>query len=82
PPQRIEPRTNLLRQGLDDEVPTGYDLYEEEVPRAGVKVTQSFQRTRWYDGKIFLWFGARKQTGRGERSSRLSFDQILPIRKK
>lgn len=78
PPARIEPRTGLLRHGLDLPVPEGYDLYEEEVPRAGVRVAQSFQRARWYGGRVFVWFGARKETGRGERSSGLAFDRIPP----
>ena len=82
PPKRVEPRTQLLRQGLDLSVPVGYDLHEEEVPRAGVRVTQSFQRTRWYGGQVFIWLGARKETGRGERSSGLAFDQIVPIRRR
>ena len=82
PPERIEPRTQLLRQGLDNATPLGYDVYEEEVPRAGVRVQQSFQRTRWYGGEVFVWLGARKQTGRGERSSGLAFDQIPAIRRK
>jgi hypothetical protein len=76
--ERVEPRTNLLRQGLDETPQVGYDLHEEEVPRAGIRVTQSFQRTRWYDGRTFVWFGARKETGRGEQSSGLAFDRILP----
>ena len=80
-PPRIEPRTDLLRFGLDESTPHGYDLHEEEVPRAGVRVTQSFQRTRWYGGRVFIWFGARKETGRGERSSGLAFDRIPPKRR-
>lgn len=80
-PVPIEPRTNLLRAGLDRAVPVGYDLHEEEVPRAGIRVTQSFQRTRWYDGKVFTWLGVRKETGRGESSSGLRFDQIPPKRR-
>jgi hypothetical protein len=80
-PVRIEPRTNLLRHGLDEAAPHRYDLHEEEVRRAGVRVTQSFQRTRWYDGQVFVWFGVRKETGRGERSSGLAFDRILPKRR-
>ena len=71
----VRPRTSLLRQGLDDGV--AYYLHEEEVPRAGVRVTQSFQRTRWRDGRVWLWLGVRKQTGRGEGSSGLAFDQIV-----
>lgn len=76
----IRPRTSLLRQGLEEEVPVGYDVHEEEVPRSGVQVTQSFQRTRWYGGEVFVWLGVRKQTGRGERSSGLGFDRYRPRR--
>ncbi len=76
PPVRIAPRTGLMRQGLDQPAPEGYDLHEEEVPRAGVRVTRSFQRSRWYGGQTFVWYGARKHAGRGEGSSRLAFDQI------
>ena len=82
PPVKIRPRTDLMRHGLDEVDPRGYDIHEEEVPRAGVRVTQSFQRTRWYDGRVFVWFGVRKETGRGERSSSLRFDQILPKRRR
>jgi hypothetical protein len=79
-PDRIRPRTSLLRQGLDLETPAGYDVHEEEVPRAGARVTQSFQRTRWYGGEVFVWLGVRKQTGRGEASSGLAFDRYRPKR--
>ena len=54
-------------------------LPEEEVPRAGALVTQRFRRTRWRDGRAWLWLGVRKQTGRGEGSSGLAFDQILDL---
>jgi hypothetical protein len=73
----VEPRTSLLRAGLDETEKKGYFLHEEEVPRAGVLVTQSFQRTRWQDGRAWVWLGVRKQTGRGEGSSGLAFDQIV-----
>ncbi|MEO1239409.1 MAG: hypothetical protein AAFW64_07075, partial [Pseudomonadota bacterium] len=72
----VRPRTELLRHNLDQPVPEGYDVFEEEVPRAGTRVTQSFQRSRWYGGEVFLWLGRRKETGRGERSSGLAFDRI------
>jgi hypothetical protein len=75
----VEPRTSLLRVGLDQTVPEGYFLHEEEVPRAGVRLTQSFQRTRWRDGRAWVWLGVRKQTGRGEGSSGLAFDQIQDL---
>jgi hypothetical protein len=51
-------------------------LHEEEVPRAGVRVTRSWQHTRWNDGSTHLWIGRRKQAGRGEGSSGLRFDSV------
>jgi len=75
-PDKIRPRTALLQEGLIQKAP--YFIHEEEVPRSGIRVEQSFQRTRWNDGKVFVWFGARKTTGRGEGSSGLGFDRIVP----
>lgn len=76
-PSKVRPNTSFLRDGLDEKKP--YYLYEEEVLRAGVVVKQSYQRTRWTNGEVFVWLGIRKITGRGEGSSGLAFDQILPI---
>ena len=76
-PLPVEPRTSLLRVGL----PGGsYVLHEEEVPRAGVRITQGYQRTRWRDGRAWVWLGVRKRAGRGEGSSGLAFDylQVVP----
>lgn len=53
-------------------------LYEEEVPRSGVRVTRQWQQVRWQDGSTHLWLGRTKQTGRGEGSSGLRFDTIEP----
>jgi hypothetical protein len=80
-PARIPPRSNLLREGLEakpKKLP--YFVHEEEVPRAGISVTQAFQRTRWYGGKVFTWLGIRKTTGRGEGSSGLAFDRIEDVK--
>ncbi|HKE57751.1 MAG TPA: hypothetical protein VKB46_13650, partial [Pyrinomonadaceae bacterium] len=52
-------------------------LFEEEVPREGVRVTRSYQFTRWIDGSSHLWLGRRKGAGRGEGSSGLQFDSLL-----
>ena len=49
-------------------------LFEEEVPREGIRVTRSFQFTRWIDGSSHLWVGRRKGVGRGEGFSGLQFD--------
>jgi hypothetical protein len=51
-------------------------LYEEEVAREGVRVTRSFQYTRWMGGSTQLWLGYRKQIGSGEGASRLRFDSF------
>ncbi len=75
PPQKVRPRTALVREGLDEGRP--YFLLEEEVRRAGDRVWQSFQRTRWYGGKAVVWLGAQKATGRGEGESNLRFDQLM-----
>jgi hypothetical protein len=72
PPDKVRPRTTLLRHGL----PQAYFVHEEQVPRAGAVVTQTYQRTRWIGGKVAVWFGARKQTGRGEGYSGLRFDGL------
>jgi hypothetical protein len=54
-------------------------LNEEEVPRAGLNVTRSYQYTRWVDGGVHVWIGRRKSTGRGEGSSGLRFDIVKSI---
>jgi hypothetical protein len=79
PPDAVRPRTALLRQGLDQPVSAAYVLHEEEVSRAGTEVAQSFQRTRWLGGAAVTWLGVRRQTGRGEGSSGLAFDQIVDV---
>lgn len=52
------------------------DIFEEEIPREGVRVTRSFQYARWFDGSPLLWIGRRKTVGRGEGSSGLRFDVV------
>lgn len=73
-PAKIEPATAILRTGLDQK--QSLFIHEEEVPRSGARVTRSFQRTRWRDGRTFVWLGMSKQNGRGEGQSHLAFDQI------
>lgn len=85
-PIKVKPRTSILREGLDhlkaDGVtpdPLAFYIHEEEVPRSGVRVIQSFQRTRWSNGEVFVWLGMKKKTGKGEGSSGLAFDQIKNV---
>ncbi len=49
-------------------------IFEEEIPREGVRVTRHYQITRWHDGSTHLWIGRRKKVGTGEGSSGLQFD--------
>jgi hypothetical protein len=74
----VEPRTSLLREGLDATPRQPYFVNEEEVPRAGALVTLSYQRARWLNGRVYVWLGVTKTTGRGEASSGLAFDQLVP----
>jgi hypothetical protein len=74
----VEPRTSLLREGLDATPAQSYFVNEEEVPRAGALVTQAYQRTRWLGGRAYVWLRVRKATGRGEASSGLAFDRLEP----
>jgi len=77
PPPKVAPRTTLMRQGLELIPKQSYFIHEEEVPRAGVTVSEAFRRTRWTKGEAYVWLGVQKQTGRGERSSGLAFDIII-----
>ncbi len=79
PPVKVRPRTFLLREGLDRDKPAPYFVHEEEVPRAGTRLIQSFQRTRWAYGRVYTWLRVRKQTGRGEASSGLAFDELVDV---
>jgi len=58
-----------------------YLVDEEEIPAAGSLVRRSYQRTRWYGGRTFLWIGRQRETGRGQGHSNLRFDQIEPLKK-
>lgn len=79
PPRRVVPLTTLLRDGLDGDDRHSYFLHEEEVPREGLRVMKQYQRTRWRDGRVVVWLGARKAVGRGEGLSGLAFDRIVDI---
>jgi len=76
-PVKVQPRTHLLREGLDRTPAELYFVHEEEVPRAGAALAQLFQRTRWTNGRVHVWLRVRRQTGRGEGTSGLGFDQLV-----
>lgn len=58
------------------EKPAPYYIDEEIISRSGVQVSISAQRARWHNGKTYLWFGRKKEAGKGEGWSNLKFDQI------
>ena len=76
PPHGTPPRDPVRRGVLLNELPAPFYVAEEEVPASGVIVSRRVQRTRWYDGRTFLWVGRARETGRGGASSGLGFDQI------
>jgi hypothetical protein len=79
PPAKVQPRTVLLREGLDRSPAQTFFVFEEEVPRAGARIMQCFERTRWRDGRVYTWLRVRRQVGRGEGASGLGFDKLLDV---
>ncbi|MFF2949754.1 hypothetical protein ACFVVU_00155 [Kitasatospora sp. NPDC057965] len=71
----VRPHTSLLREGIDAGNP--YFVNEEEVPPTGTTLALAYHRTRWYDGSVSVWLGARRGVGRGEGSSGLVFDTLV-----
>ncbi len=67
-----------VSQLLTEQQPVHF-IEEEEVPRAGVIITRMYKRTRWLNGKTYLWIARSKTVGRGEGWSGLMFDQILDV---
>jgi hypothetical protein len=51
-------------------------LYEEEVPRSGVRIERRWQFARWHDGSFHVWLQRRKLAGKGERSSGIRWDML------
>jgi hypothetical protein len=79
PSRTVLPRGDMLRYGLDITPEQPYYVEEEEVPAGGTKLVRAFQRTRWYDGRVYVWLGRRKVPGRGDGESGLRFDQVPPV---
>jgi hypothetical protein len=67
-------REIALSRILTPEAKRPLEIYEEEIPREGIRVTRSYQLARWLDGSTHLWIGRRKSVGSGEGSSGLRFD--------
>jgi hypothetical protein len=74
PPAFIAAQGNILQPEVTSE--SGLRIFEEEIPREGIRVTRHYQITRWHDGSTHLWIGRRKKVGSGEGSSGLRFDVL------
>ncbi len=60
----VRPCGRILRPtGLSD--PDLYQVHEEEVSRAGTRVSRLIRRSRWIDGSTHLWVARRKSAGGG-----------------
>jgi hypothetical protein len=70
-PALSEPHGRILEPERHD-----LSLFEEEVPRGGVRVVRRFEYARWVDGSTYLWLARRKGAGTGESSSGLRFDLV------
>jgi hypothetical protein len=74
PPALVAAQGRILNP--DEQAENGLRIFEEEIPREGVRVTRHYQLTRWHDGSTHLWIGRRKKVGSGEGSSGLKFDTL------
>lgn len=74
------PRDIIKAKGVVlNEVQPHYYIDEAEIPYSGTIITRTYQRTRWYKGKTYIWIGRYRETGRGPGNSDLRFDQIEPV---
>jgi hypothetical protein len=70
--ETVPPAGRILEPGVR------LELFDEEVPREGARVVRTWQMARSEDGSTHLWVGRRKDAGRGEGSSGLRFDVLVP----
>lgn len=70
----VLPRGRILSQ---DPVNQPNVIFEEEILRDGILVRRQFRQARWTGGQSITWCSLEKQSGRGEGSSGLAFDQVI-----
>jgi hypothetical protein len=75
PPQPVPPLSAILTPASQG---SNYQIFEEEIPRSGLRVQRVVYRARWVDGSTHLWVQRRRKAGAGESQSGLQFDQALP----
>jgi hypothetical protein len=57
--------------------PSDVRIREEAVPRTGTRVQRVPVRTRWSDGRTFVWVQRQRSSGTGEGSSALRYDAVV-----
>jgi hypothetical protein len=73
-PEFVSAKGRILNpEGRD---PNNVLIFEEEVPREGLRVTRNYQLARWLSGSTHLWLGRKKKVGCGEGASNLRFDRL------
>ncbi len=74
-PEPIQAKTRLL------EISGNPLLWLEEsiIPRSGLRICMTNQRTRWTDGQTFVWKGRKVLAGKGEGESGLTFDKVFNL---
>ena len=77
--EKIYPQTSLLRKGLSsgNTVQQVFDIVNHELCREGIQLKLRYNYGRWLNGEIYLWKAIQKETGGGEGSSGLAFDQMV-----
>ncbi len=68
-PTDIAPLSYLATEDLEK-------IYEEAIPKAGVRIQLTKQRMRWTDGNTYVWMGRKVAVGKGEGNSGLQFDYL------
>jgi len=79
--RRVDEEGNVVSVFPAGEIlsPDGFWLYQEEVPREGARVIRRHRMARGTDGRLYAWSARRAETGRGEGSSGLRYDDTLPL---
>ena len=57
-------------------------IYEEEIQGYGTRVGLYPQRTRWFNGTSYTWYGYEKKISGTQANSGLMFDALLDVEKK
>lgn len=77
-PVRIRPLTSLLGRLETDESqrPQPLFIFEEEIPKTGMKLSLAWKRTRWFNGQTLTWLARKKAVGTGEIDANFRFDVL------